>query len=269
MAPQVAPPVTSLLSPNDFGAPVTSTVTSGSGAVVHATSGSATTTVTVPPGALPSGTVVSVYPVTDPAALADDVPKGQSYVLAFSVSWETPSGTAPNASQTITMTITDSSIKKGDVIYALEASGLVAVGKATEDGSAVVTFTSDPLFVVSAVPALTLSTKLGTAQGDALGFKVSCLDSTACHGTAKVEVARKRIEGKHMVTTHLVLASATVSIAKGGKRTLSMKLTPAGAALIGRRAHYTHYRMSLLVVLTGTTRSVSSVYLAGPVTIAR
>ncbi|MHB1209392.1 MAG: hypothetical protein ACYC1I_06750 [Acidimicrobiales bacterium] len=56
------------------------------------------------------------------------------------------------------MTISDPSIKAGDTIYVLTATGLKAVGTATKDGSASVTFTADPVFVVTAATATTTTT---------------------------------------------------------------------------------------------------------------
>ena len=57
------------------------------------------------------------------------------------------------------MTITDPAIKAGDTIYALTSTGIRAVGTATTNGQATVTFTNDPAFVVAAVP------RLGTVAG--------------------------------------------------------------------------------------------------------
>jgi outer membrane protein OmpA-like peptidoglycan-associated protein len=107
----------------------------------------------VPVGALPIGTTVSAYPIIDTSSLAPLVPSGQSYVIAFAVSWQTTGGASPSASTPLTMTITDPSIVAGDTIYELTSTGLVAVGTATANGSAVVRFSDDPVFVVAS-PAI-------------------------------------------------------------------------------------------------------------------
>jgi len=60
-------------------------------------SGGASAAVTVPAGALPSGTTVSVYPVIDAAPLVAEVPAGQSYVVSLVVAWQAPDGTSPVA----------------------------------------------------------------------------------------------------------------------------------------------------------------------------
>ena len=80
------------------------------------------------------------------------VPAGQSYIASFAVSWLTPNGTSPTASAPLSMTIVDPSIRAGDTIYLLTPHGLKAVGTATRDGAVTVKFTTDPAFVVAAVP---------------------------------------------------------------------------------------------------------------------
>ena len=97
-----------------------------------------------------------------------EVPAGQSYLTSFAVSWAATDGTSPKASQPITMTITDPAIKAGDTIYALTSTGVRAVGTASINGQATVTFTSDPAFVVAAVP------RLGTVGGKGRSRAPTC-----------------------------------------------------------------------------------------------
>jgi NADH:ubiquinone oxidoreductase subunit 5 (subunit L)/multisubunit Na+/H+ antiporter MnhA subunit len=71
-------------------------------------------------------------------------------VVAVAISWQTGTGTSPDATSPITVTISDVSIEIGDTIYALTADGMVAVGTATVSGEATVTFTTESVFIVSA-----------------------------------------------------------------------------------------------------------------------
>ena len=87
---------------------------------LHVASGA----VTVPAGAFPAGTTVSIFPVKDRAALVSKMPPGQSYLISFAVSWVAPNGTSPAANPPVTLTITDPEIKVGDAIYALTSKGL-------------------------------------------------------------------------------------------------------------------------------------------------
>jgi hypothetical protein len=114
--------------------------------------------VSIPAGALPAGTTVSVYPVIQSAALTALVPVGESYVASIAVSWKAPDGTSPTATAPVTMTITDPNIKAGDTIYEITSAGLKAVGTASADGAATITFTNDPTFVVTSASATTTTT---------------------------------------------------------------------------------------------------------------
>jgi hypothetical protein len=104
------------------GTPVTATV-SASGASLSTAANDVNAKVSVPAGALPVGTTLGISLVTNPAALDAKLPPGQSYLVSFAVSWVAPNGTVPAATTPITMTITDPSIKAGDTIYILTASG--------------------------------------------------------------------------------------------------------------------------------------------------
>jgi hypothetical protein len=80
-------------------------------------------------------------------------------VASFAISWQAPNGTSPSALTPITMTITDPSITAGETIYQLTSKGLVAVGSATQNGTATITFSSDAVFVVASLTASRLSLK--------------------------------------------------------------------------------------------------------------
>ena len=143
------------LPASSYGAPVSVTASSTTAVSVSQTSGAASATLTIPAGALPANTTVSVYPVTESSSVTSQVPAGQSYVAAIAITWEAPDGTSPAATAPITLKISDPSIKAGDTIYMLTSSGPKAVGTASADGSATVTFTSDPVFIVTAASATT------------------------------------------------------------------------------------------------------------------
>jgi hypothetical protein len=157
--------------------------------------------------------VLSVYPVVNKTALASQVTAGQSYVASFAVSWQAPNGTTPPASSPITMTITDPSITAGETIYLLTSGGLVAAGSATANGTATITFTSDPVFVVASLTARRLSLK------DHSSVTIIGYDARAKAG-AKVSV--------ELMRSHRLIKRATVRI--GPKHRFmwtSMRLTTA------------------------------------------
>ena len=92
--------------------------------------------------------------------------------MSFSVSWIAPNGTSPKASQPITFTIVDPAIKAGDVIYVLTPQGLQVVGTATVNGTVTMTFTTDPDFIVAAVPRLTAVGATGRLKGLAIDVTI-------------------------------------------------------------------------------------------------
>jgi hypothetical protein len=135
----------------------------------------ATTLIEVPAGALPTGTTVSFYPITNTAVLTADLPSGQTNVLDFAVTWETPSGSAPTATSPITVTVEDPNIVAGDVVYIVTASGLTLSGTAISAGSVELTFEADPVFLAAAKAvqsALLVTTTSGTV-GTALSLSTS------------------------------------------------------------------------------------------------
>ncbi len=150
VGPTNAPPPSDIAA-SSLGSPVSGTVSGTAPTIVTLATTSTSSTITVPVGALPTGTTVSVYPIASITALATQVPANHSYVVAVAISWQTATGTSPGATTPLTLTITDVSIVAGDTLYLLTPSGLVADGTASANGSATLTFTTDPVFVVTAV----------------------------------------------------------------------------------------------------------------------
>ena len=174
--PTIAPPPTGLPA-SDYGTPDSTYVSSNAVTDLNQAFNGSSVTVRVPTNALPPGTVVSVYPITNTSALSAVVPAGHSYVLSFAVSWETPANTTPTSSTPLALTITNASIKAGDTIYELTSAGPVAVGTATVNGSVALTFSHDPIFIVAESSLtnqrpLTITTRNGTV-GRALTLKTS------------------------------------------------------------------------------------------------
>ncbi len=176
--PSSAPPPTGVPSA-DLGTPM-STLITGVGGSLDLSSLTESSTLNVPAGALPAGTLVSEFPITNTTALAADVPPGQSFVLAVAVTWVAPSGASPVASPPLTMTISDPGIVVGDNVYMLTASGLQLVGAATANGSISFSVTTDPIFVVTSA---------------ALAVSQSTLQVTTTHGVAGTALTLSAVGG--------------------------------------------------------------------------
>jgi hypothetical protein len=206
-----------------YAAPVTAMVTTGPTALSD-TAGGARANLSVPAGALPAGTTLSIAAVKNAAALMREVPAGQSYLTSFAVSWVAADGTSPTASQPITMTITDPAIKAGDTIYALTSTGIRAVGTATTNGRATVSFTTDPAFVVAAVPRLGTVGGQGALKGSRVHVAVTCAAATRCTGLASLNVAVSAAGAKRSV----VFATGHFALGSGRAGALSLPVSRAG-----------------------------------------
>ena len=160
-----APPAGLPLS--SYGAPTSVSTSCSVPTTLTQSAGSESVTVEVPTDTLPCPTMVSVYPIINTATLVAQIPTDQSYVVSLAVSWRTQGGSIPTATSPLTMTITDPNIVAGDTIYEVTAAGLKVVGTAAKNGTATVTFSSDPTFVIAhtnlvAQAALTLTSVTGT-----------------------------------------------------------------------------------------------------------
>ncbi len=128
----------------------------------------------VPPGALPAGTTIDVYPVDDGPALQEQLPPGQSYVAGVAVTWLDPNGLSPMAGEPIRLTIAAAAIRPGDAVYVVTPSGPQPQQAVVSNGQAVVTFSQDPVFVVGqpasqgSVPTLDTLTPASGPVGVAL-----------------------------------------------------------------------------------------------------
>ena len=84
-----------------------------------------------------------------------------------------------------------------------------------------------------------------------------CEGATSCQGTAELTVARRSGRGHDAAHTHLVLAEGLVSLPAGSAGTIVLRITRSGQAILGRRAHYSGFRVTLRVDLDGQQAVVS------------
>lgn len=206
--------------------------------------GKATASVTVPEGALPAGTKVTIATAADRATLQSLVPKGQGYVTAFTAGWVTPSGTSPEASAPVTMTVEDPAIHRGNRVYELTGTAVKLVGIATVDGAIELHFTADPSFVVAVLPRLHRVARTGVHASALLRVAAWCDGGVACTGTATI-VAPHAAHG-----AAVVVARGPVALGAGRGAIVDLHLTAAGRRLLDRLGH--HETATILTVhLTG------------------
>jgi len=120
------------------------------------TSGGYGVSVFVPKEALPNNTELGFYLAASPSATARTRVTGTiNYVLSVVIAWVDPTGDVPDtpAGSPIRVTITDTSIKAGAIVYSQIAGQVVELGRATQNGTVTVNITSDPeIFVVQSKP---------------------------------------------------------------------------------------------------------------------
>ena len=101
--------------------------------------------------ALPAGTVIDGYLLTDTSTATTLIGVNNNYVMSLVLAWVALDGTVPTtaANKAIIMTITNSAIKKGSKIYSVIGSTVTPLGVAASDGSAVISITDDPQIIIA------------------------------------------------------------------------------------------------------------------------
>jgi uncharacterized repeat protein (TIGR02543 family) len=101
--------------------------------------------------ALPAGTVIDGYLLTDTSTATTLIGANNNYVMSLVLAWVALDGTVPTTAtnKAISMTITNSAIKKGSKIYSVIGSTVTPLGVAASDGSAVISITDDPQIIIA------------------------------------------------------------------------------------------------------------------------
>jgi hypothetical protein len=111
--------------------------------------GSSSVSYEIPVNALSAGTVISIYGLTDFSSLASVVPSGKTVISSTVISWLGTDGTVQDTNSPIKMTITDSQIVPGSVVYAVTGGELTLLGTATMNGSITTSIVSDPVILIA------------------------------------------------------------------------------------------------------------------------
>lgn len=111
--------------------------------------GISSATVRVPFNAFSKNVDVNVQALTDTNFAKNKVDASKSFPINLVVSWLATDGTVPTASNALTLTINNPSIKAGSTAYQIIGDDVTALGTATIDGQIVVSLTSDPVISVT------------------------------------------------------------------------------------------------------------------------
>jgi uncharacterized repeat protein (TIGR02543 family) len=136
--------------PNNALTPLASfSIVNGVGPIGGFNFGSSSVSYEIPVNALSAGTVISIYGLTDFSSLTGIVPTGKTVISSTVISWLGTDGTVQDTNSPIKMTITDSQIVPGSVVYAVTGGELTLLGTATTNGSITTTIVSDPVIVIA------------------------------------------------------------------------------------------------------------------------
>ena len=119
------------------------------------TNGGSGVSVNVPAGALPAGTLINLDLITDNTYAQSVLAGSNNYILSLAVSWLALDETVPDTASgsSISLTITNSSIRAGALIYSVQNGTAVLLGTASTNGTITVELTADPsIYVVQTVP---------------------------------------------------------------------------------------------------------------------
>jgi len=162
--------------------------------------GSMTVSYEVPVNSLSAGTLISVYGLSDFSSLAGLVPSDKTVISSTVISWLGTDGTVQDTNSPIKMTITDSQIIPGSVVYAVTGSTLNLLGTAITAGSFTTSITSDPVIVIANPIATNSPPSSGggssSGSGSSGNFVAVTVDNSALAAAAKLAADKAAAELK-------------------------------------------------------------------------
>jgi len=220
---------------------LTITTLSGVGNTYSANAGGGTIAIEYLADALPAGTVIDAYFLSDTSTATSLIGAGNDYVMSLVLAWVANDGTVPTTAtgKAISMTITNASIKRGAKIYSVIGVTPTLLTTATADGSAVISITDDPQIIiaitkpdaptgVSATSGGNASTTVSwTAPSDG-GSAITSYTATSNAGqTCTSTTTSCSVTGLTNGTAYTFTVTATNSIGVSDPSSASSAITPA------------------------------------------
>ena len=225
---------------------LTITTLSGVGNTYSASAGGGTIAIEYLADALPAGTVIDAYVLSDTSTATTLIGAGNDYVMSLVLAWVATDGTVPTtaAGKAISMTITNSSIKRGSKIYSVIGTTTTLLGTAAADGSAIISITDDPQIIiaitkpdapsgVSATSGGNASTTVSwTAPSDG-GSAITSYTATSNAGQTCTSVTTTcSITGLTNGTPYTFTVTATNTIGTSDASSASSAATPAAPVVV-------------------------------------
>lgn len=200
----------------------------------------------IPTRSLPAGTVVTVRYFKETARQSDLIPGDNSYFFALLVSWLLGSGTSATVPDTdpnrpITVTLTNSNIKAGAMVYQVIGTQVTELGRATADGTVTVELFTDPEIVVAATAPSAPTSVSGTSgdtratvswtAGSSGGSPITGYTVTASPGGATCSTASTSCTIGSLTnnTAYTFTVRATNALGTSSASSASSPVTPVGA----------------------------------------
>ena len=191
--------------------------------------GSSSVSYEIPVNALSAGTVISIYGLTDFSSLAGMVPSGKTVISSTVISWLGTDGTVQDTNSPIKMTITDSQIVPGSVVYAVTGGELTLLGTATTNGSITTTIVSDPVILI-ANPVVTNTNPPSSGGGNVAPAPVSVVapapvvDNSAAIAAAQVRMEAEKKAVEEAAALKAVVEAKALADAKAAEEEAALKV---------------------------------------------
>jgi len=158
-------------------------------------SGNNGASVAIPAGALDPLVPISIHLLTDSADQRAMIGGTGTSVLSVVVSWVAPDGSVPNtnAGKAISVTLTNSAIKKDAKVYSIIGNQSRLLGTATADGSVTTLITEDPVLLVINPVVTTPAPLTSNASSTSTSGGSSYVMSVAVDNSAAISVANDKL----------------------------------------------------------------------------
>ena len=202
--------------------------------------------------ALPVGTVIDGYLLLDTSTATSVLGSGNDYVMSLVLAWVATDGTVPTTAsgKPISMTITNSGIKRGAKIYSVIGNIHTLLGIATVDGSATISITDDPQIIIAITKPDAPTGVTATSGGDGFstvswtapsdgGSPISSYTATSNTGQrCSSTTTTCSISGLSNSTSYTFTVTATNSIGTSDPSSASNPATPNSTVAPTPRVDY-------------------------------
>jgi len=196
-------------------------------------SGNNGASVAIPAGALDPLVPISIHLLTDSADQRAMIGGTGTSVLSVVVSWVAPDGSVPNtnAGKAISVTLTNSAIKKDAKVYSIIGNQSKPLGTALTDGSVTTLITEDPvLLVINPVVTTPAPSTSDSSRGSSYVMSVA-VDNSAAASVASDKLAADKAAAEFKASQEKAATIAAEAAALKAAKDLADKQAQAAAEL--------------------------------------